>query len=478
MTGRRKNGKGTLRERSDGRWEARLVVNYDSKGNPITKSVYAKTRAECLEKFEKLKEETVLIGGKLPKQAKPGMPFGEWMDIWYRGYCKPGIRDTTAMNYEHRIYSHIIPQLGHIPLNKLTQADLQAFYNRLKTTGRLNNTELYGEGLSDRMVRSCHTTCRAALEKAVVERMIPSNPAKGCKLPPKKAREMQVLTSDEIQRFLKQAKFDGYYDIFLVELSTGLRRGELLGLKWEDFNVDTGELSIRRQVVKTKDGYGTNVPKTKGSVRTIQLPPQLIRVLSKRKDDAISEWIFPSTRNPDKPFNPSTIYRVEQKLLERADCKKIRFHDLRHTFATMSLANGMDIKTLSAIIGHESSATTLDIYSHITTEMQISAAKKIDAGYGREQEKVDDNDVDEIQRQPTDKDWKPTPGKIRKPGTGCISKINEHLYEGRYSPTNARGKRETHNIYAKTREDCEIMLAALIEDVRAKIDAEKEKMKK
>lgn len=475
MSGRRKNGKGTVRERSDGRWEGRLVVNYDYKGNPITKSVYAKTKAECLEKFEKLKEEMVLVGGKLPKQAKPGMPFGEWLDIWYRGYCKPGIRATTAANYEQRIYNHIIPHIGHIPLDRLTHDDLQAFYNKLKTSGRLVRTESFGEGLSDRMVRSCHVTCRAALEKAVTERMIPSNPAEGCKLPPKKSREMQVLTHEEVYRFLKQAKFDGYYDAFLLELSTGLRRGELLGLQWRDFNSSNGELHVRRQVVRVNSTVEINVPKTKGSIRIIQLPPQVVKTLKNRKNESVSEWIFPSVRDPKKPMDPGSIYRIEQKLLERSGCKKVRFHDLRHTFATMSLENGMDIKTLSSIIGHESAATTLDIYSHITTEMQINAAQKIDAGYGRSQGELGEST--ETSTPKIDMEWKPTAGKIRKSGTGCISKINDHLYEGRYSPTNANGKRETHNIYAKTREDCEIMLAALIDDVRAKIDAEKKRLK-
>lgn len=133
------------------------------------------------------------------------------------------------------------------------------------------------------------------------------------------------------------------------------------------------------------------------------------------------------------------------------------------------------IKTLSAIIGHVSSATTLDIYSHITTEMQESAARKIDEGYGREQS-VQGGRKTVVSEDRIDRDWKPVDGKIRKSGTGCISQINDHLFEGRYTPTNAHGKRESHNVYAKTRADCEILLAAMIEDVRAKIAAEKERL--
>lgn len=325
------------------------------------------------------------------------------------------------------------------------------------------------------MVRTVHATCRAALEKAVVEKLIPNNPAIGCKLPPKKSREMQVLTHDEVHRFLKQAKHDGYYEIFLLEMSTGLRRGELLGLQWRDLNAETGELSIRRQVTRGENGIAVNVPKTKASIRTIILPPQLVKLLLRKKENATCEWMFTSPKNKDQPYEPSTIYSIQQRLLEKAGCKKVRFHDLRHTFATMSLEGGMDIKTLSAIIGHVSSATTLDIYSHITTEMQESAARKIDEGYGREQS-VQGGRKTVVSEDRIDRDWKPVDGKIRKSGTGCISQINDHLFEGRYTPTNAHGKRESHNVYAKTRADCEILLAAMIEDVRAKIAAEKERL--
>lgn len=127
-----------------------------------------------------------------------------------------------------RIYNHVIPDIGHIPLNKLTQNDLQQYYTRLKYTGRLVHTELYGKGLSDRMIQGIHANCRTGLQKAVEDGLIRVNPAIGCKLPPKRAREMQVLTREEMQCFLIQTKAEGYYELFLLELFTGLRRGELM----------------------------------------------------------------------------------------------------------------------------------------------------------------------------------------------------------------------------------------------------------
>ena len=183
MAKRRKNGKGMLRQRKDGRWEGRVVVGYDEKGLPKTKNVLAKTKTECAEKLEKLREEY-----RPPStRCKPDMLFGDYIDFWYENFCKPAVRPLTQQNYENRIYDHIIPEIGKIPLNKLSQNDLQQFYARLKKNGRRIRVEQYGPELSDRMVRACHASCRSALEKAVEDGLIRTNPAIGCKLPPKKA---------------------------------------------------------------------------------------------------------------------------------------------------------------------------------------------------------------------------------------------------------------------------------------------------
>lgn len=150
------------------------------------------------------------------------------------------------------IANSAIPEIGKIPLNQLTQSDLQQFYAKLKTSGRLIRVEQYGPGLSDRMVRVCHANCRSALQKAVEEGLIRINPAIGCKLPPKKSGEMNILTQEEMQRFLIQAKQDGYYELFLLELGTGLRLGEILALQWDDLNMETGELRITKSATFIK----------------------------------------------------------------------------------------------------------------------------------------------------------------------------------------------------------------------------------
>ncbi len=476
MSKRRKQGEGTLRKRADGRWEARVVIGYDEKGNPITKNVTAMEKGKCLEKLEQLKEK---CGVQLTGKVKAEMAFGDWMDFWYQQYEKQRIRPTTQAHYENLIYNHVVTDVGKIPLNKLTQNDLQQFYGRLKVSGRKIRTEIYGKGLSDRMVRCCHAVCRKGLEKAVKDGLIRVNPAIGCKLPPKKAAEMQVLTHDEMQRFIIQAKADGYFEMFILELSTGLRVGELAGLQWDDLDIQTGELHISRQATTVHGNIHVCTPKTKSSIRTIILPPEIVRILAEYKKRIGSRWMFPSPVKEDAPLHPSVIRKAMQRTLERADCKIVRLHDLRHTFATNALANGMDVKTLSAIIGHISSETTLNIYTHITDNMQRSAANKIEQGFGRNEGSLseDKQTPDQTVKTPVRAKFEPKQPKIRRPGTGCITEINDHLFEGRYSPTNAYGKRTPKNVYAKTREECEEKLAELITQMNAEIAAEKERFK-
>ena len=174
-------------------------------------------------------------------------------------------------------------------------------------------------------------------------------------------------------------------------------------------------------------------------------------------------------------LNTSTS-RVRKRLstvLKRADCKRLRFHDLRHTFATASLEHGMDVKTLSTIIGHVSSSTTLNIYAHVTDEMQRTAAAKIDRGIVKSEAA---QEVDTVPRNPPPSTFQPYKGQRRKPGTGCISQINDHLWEGRYSPK-INGKRMARNVYAHTEAECEEKLAHMIREMKAEIASKKERRK-
>ena len=301
---------------------------------------------------------------------------------------------------------------------------------------------------------------KQALEKAVNEGLIRINPAIGCKLPPKKAKEMQVLDREELQKFLIQAQADGYYELFLLDLCTGLRRGELIALQWDDLNFETGMLTVNKQAYTVNGELQIIPPKTKASVRRLVLPPAVLAVLREYHRKVDSRWMFPSPVKADRPITPGVARRRLQTILERADCKRVRFHDLRHTFATLALENGMDVKTLSAMLGHVSAVTTLDIYTHITSDMQRAAAASIDRSIG----KAEPQEEAEPERKGI-VDFRPYVGKKRKPGTGCVSELNDHLFEGRFSPIWPDGTQHSRNVYAHTREECEEKLKALIAEM-------------
>ena len=454
---KRKAGDGSIRLRKDGRWEGRAVIGYDEKGLPKTKNVLAKTKTECAEKLNRLKEE---IGTNAPK-PKPDLMFGEWMDFWYRTYSKPHLRSSTAQEYESNIYKHIIPALGKTPLNAVTTEKLQNFYTYLKTDGRITRRDRFGPGLSDKSVRECALCCKAGLEGAVQNGLLRKNPAADCSLPPRKAEEIQTLSKAEIQRLLFQAKEEGYYEMFLLDLFTGLRRGELVGLQWNDLDFTTGELRVQRQI---HPANGEAVPKTEASIRTIVLPASILHLLGEYRKTTDSRWMFPSPVKEDSPRDPTACRKALSRILERAGCKHIPFHSIRHTFAELCLEGGMDIKTLSATLGHRSVSTSLNVYSHVNDRMREQAAKKIDRRVARTGDF--DGDMPEADKTAEVPVFTPYRGKIRRRGTGCVSRINDGLWEGRYSPRNPDGTRACHTVYAKSEEECEAMLAEMIARVK------------
>ena len=469
MGRKRKRGEGTVRLRKDGRWEGRVVIGYDDKGLPKTKNVLAKTKTECVAKLESLKES---VTPATAVKIRADMPFGEWMEFWYENYSKPMLRPSSQRSYEDFIRLYIRPKLGSVPLNKLTMNDLQQFFNWMRKDGRTLHRETRGGGLSDNMVRNCHSLCRRALEKAVAERLIVKNPIEECKAPPIRRKEMQLLTREELQRLLIQAKDEGYYEVFLLELTTGLRVGELMALQWDDLNFKTGELRIERQVYRTKEELLIQEPKTKASIRTVILPPPVVEALKEYKKTVSSQWMFPSPKKEDAPLAPAAASHRLSKILSHAGCKKVRFHDLRHVFATNALEHGMDVKTLSTIIGHVSSATTLNVYAHVTSDMQRQAAARIDRGIGKA-EVAESTSI--AKSMSTMTDFRPIRERKRRWGTGSLSKNQNGQWVGRYTITWPDGRLETRKVYAATEEECERLLAAMIADMKSEVAAEKER---
>ena len=184
------------------------------------------------------------------------------------------------------------------------------------------------------------------------------------------------MTRAELDAFLAVVEQDEVWrDFFQTELMTGLRRGEICGLQWSDFDGDAGTLKVCRTLHSQRKGeYTTGETKTNQGMRTIILPHSVTEILRRRKADAISQWIFPDPVKPEDPVDPNAAYRHMKTLLRRAGLPSIRFHDLRHTFATHALTSGVDAKTLSGILGHTNASFTLDTYTHVTSDMQKTAS--------------------------------------------------------------------------------------------------------
>jgi len=313
----------------------------------------------------------------------------------------------------------------------------------------------------------------AALEKAVTEKLIVRNPAEECKLPPARRMEMRLLSREELQKLLIQARAEGYYEVFLLELTTGLRVGELMALQWDDLNFNTGELRIERQVCQIKGELLIQPPKNKASIRTVILPTAVVTALKKYRQTVFSRWMFPSPKKEEAPIAPSVASHRLAKILKHAGCKKVRFHDLRHVFATNALEHGMDVKTLSTVIGHTSSATTLNIYAHVTSDMQRQAAVKIDQGIGKAKAI---ESAPAAKSMPTMTDFQPTKKRRRRWGTGSLCQNKSGRWTGRCAITWPDGRLETRSVHADTEEECERLLAIMIAEMRAEVVAEKERL--
>ncbi|MDE6590130.1 MAG: site-specific integrase, partial [Oscillospiraceae bacterium] len=373
---KRANGEGNIRKRKDGRWEGRYTAGRDPvTGKPIYKNVLAKTQKECKEKLARAIEKN----GKIDVTKSGQYTVEEWCWSWHENYCKPAVKDSTAEYYRSYIEHHIAPNIGKIKLEKLTTLDLQKFYNKEKKGGRVEKyAGMEDRSLSARTVRGLHAMLRTALDQAVKERLIPYNPAIGCRLPPKEKKEMQILPPEKIGAYLSAAEEHGVLPMFYLELTTGLRRGELTALLWTDLDVESRTLTVSKSAGRLKGEVRVTQPKTANSIRTIILPKETVDLLvqehAKHPDNPV---MFPSPVT-GKMYGPDCVGRLHKTLMRKAGLtENVTLHGLRHTYATLAIQNGVDVKTVSKILGHYSAGFTLDTYTHVTGEMQKEAADRM-----------------------------------------------------------------------------------------------------
>ena len=372
MAKRRPQGDGTIRKRSDGRWEARIIVGHKNDGSPMYKSAFTKTQKSALKQLHQL----IDLYRDVDLTEDSRMTLGEWLDKWLDEYMIFTVRESTLDSYRAMVKNQVKPFIGGKQISSLTTADMQKFYNKIKKEGRVREHPIHGKTLADSMVRGVHMMLHEALDTAVKERLIAKNPTNGTTVPKCNYPEKQILGDNQLETFLEAIKGHEYWcDFFYVEVMTGLRRGEICGLKWQDINFEGNKLQVKRSVsVKKGGGVSIGETKTETGVRCIQMPPSVAELLKSKKQTAITEWVFPHFLHPEQPISPASAYRKLKVILKNAELPLIRFHDLRHTFATHATQGGVDPKTLAGILGHTNASFTLDTYTHVTSDMQKSAS--------------------------------------------------------------------------------------------------------
>lgn len=372
--GKRSNGEGTFCKRSDGRWMGQVTL--DTEGGYKRKTVYGKTQKEVKEKIAGLK--LGCQSGKLIETSS--MLLEDWMQLWIANY-KPDLKVTTRESYELYINVHIKgSEIGKIPLNKLKTTDLQRFYNA-KLKCECKNQK---QTLSPTTVRYINLIIKGALKQAVNNRMIGENVTDGVVLPKKNKVEIIPLTREEVMRFLKVAKGDRLYTLYLLEMMTGLRRGEILGLKWEDVDFKEGRIKVIHNLYRVnntdKDAESKYklvllTPKTESSKRSIPLNQFMVdELLRHKKEQEREKRLYGEDYcdlgmvfcKPDGDYiSPREFLRQYQRLLQKAGLERKRFHDLRHTVASLLINANENPKVIQQLLGHSTISTTLDIYAHV-----------------------------------------------------------------------------------------------------------------
>ena len=352
-----------------------LVVEIESEGgkrNRRYKTVKGtkKQAQEALRKFQNELETGYTI-------TPASMNLGDWMWQWLDQYL-PNIEATTRAGYKDKIKNHIVPHLGNIQLKALTPTTIQKWVNKLHQE----------QGLSPKTIRNAFLNLNAALEKAVVTQMIPHNPCKGVVLPKNQKYTAQIYTTQEIKDPLKIAEGTDMYLPLLLVCYVGFRRGELLALQWDHIDFNKGIIHIQSNRVVADSKVSTKAPKSAAGKRSITVGSSILSELKLARAQYNSNKLAMGAGFTDsglvvcqldgKPFRPESMTQKWERFVQKHGLKHIRFHDLRHSCATMMVEAGIDFKTIQTRIGHANISTTMDVYAHCTPAMDQKAADKVD----------------------------------------------------------------------------------------------------
>lgn len=390
---RRAQGDGTIRHRSDGRWEARFTVQRDPvSGQQVQKSVYGKTKDEVRKKLKALTME--VDQGIYTDPEK--MTVGTWLDIWLKEY-KTDVKPNTIDQYDYQIRMHLKDSFGAVLLTELTAPMVQELYNSRLKPYKIKQKMCNGKwktikkpGLSAKSVKNIHSVLHEALDKALELGYVRTNVSDVATVPKIEKSEMHPVEGVDVKAFLNATKGNPMEDLLYVTTFTGLRQGEVLGLTWDciDFNKKT--MRVYRQLQKErKPGGGYDFASLKNDKqRSFMIADNVLEVLRRVKVKQ-TEWKLKAGKNWDGSKNlvftdeyghhlsKCTVYENFKRCAREAGIPETRFHDLRHTYATLALEQGTDIKTVSSNLGHATVAFTLDVYGHVTEQMQRDSADRM-----------------------------------------------------------------------------------------------------
>src|SRR6266487_657373 len=366
MGKKRGHGEGSIYLRKDGRWTASITTEGRKR-----KYIYGKTRKEVQEQLKiALREQQQGMLVTTPQQTLEQF-LGQWLEAH-----RPSVRIRTYERYEQIVRVHIVPALGHVQLQKLTAQQVQNFYTKV------------GKQLSSTTVNTLHAMFHKALEDAVKWGLLARNVCDAVTAPRRAHYEIKPLTMEQANILLDAAKQDDFEALWVLALTTGMRRGELLALKWQDINFEQAMLQVRRIFTRTKGNrYIEAEPKTEKSRRSIVLPALVVDLLSQHKikqlqvkleaGEGWQEHDLVFSTSLGTPLNPSKVVDRFKFLLKKAGLPNIRFHDLRHSAATILLKMGIHPKVVQELLGHNQISMTMDIYSHVMPAMQKDAVSKL-----------------------------------------------------------------------------------------------------
>ncbi|TLS37776.1 tyrosine-type recombinase/integrase [Pseudalkalibacillus caeni] len=304
--------------------------------------------------------------------------FEDFINEWIENRASRTLRASTLDTHKWIIDKHLIPAFGDMPLGNIKPKDIDSFYK-----------EKEDAGYSSDYIVDMHSILRKSLKVAIEWEYIQKNPVEAVSPPRIKAKEIQTWTMEESNSFLKHTEEEPLHIAYVLAIYTGMRKGEILGLRWKDVDLDFGRISITQTLTRTRDGLDFQEPKTRGSKRNISITPYVIEELKKRRKQinenklllgptGYAEYDLVVCNNLGNPIDPRNLLRHFDKMIKQSQLSKIRFHDLRHTHATILLKLGEHPKVVSERLGHSRIGITLDTYSHVIPDMQKDTANKFE----------------------------------------------------------------------------------------------------